>query len=149
MRDTIFTLTPRQFAGRTRGYDGQGGLTPDSPDALQGAGAIKSSVRDMLKYVAWQVADSDPAVRLSHQPFLTSGNYSAGLNWQMLSDSGKRVIWQTGNFEGFHSYCIVQPERKLGLVVFFNQEDRDTAAAHGAMVNEILKGLDPEAILLP
>jgi CubicO group peptidase (beta-lactamase class C family) len=149
MRDTTITLTSRQFDARTRGYDGQGRQMPDNPDALQGAGAIKSSVHDMLKYVAWQVADSDPAVRLSHRPFLTSGNYAAGLNWQMLSDSGNRVIWQSGNFEGFHAYCIVEPERKLGLVVLFNQADNDTNGAHGAMVNEILKGLDPKATLLP
>jgi serine-type D-Ala-D-Ala carboxypeptidase/endopeptidase len=149
MRDTTITLTPRQFAARTRGYDGQGRQIPDNPDALQAAGAIKSSVHDMLKYVAWHVAETDPAVRLSHRPVFTSGNYSAGLNWQMLSDAGRRVIWQTGDLEGFHAYCIVQPERKLGLVVLFNQADRQTHGAHGAMVNEILKGLDPGAMLLP
>ena len=149
MRDTTITLTSRQFDARTRGYDGQGRQMPDNPDALQGAGAMKSSVHDLLKYVAWQVAESDPAVRLSHQPVFTSGNYSAGLNWQMLSDHGNRVIWQSGDFEGFHAYCIVQPERRLGLVVLFNQADRETHGAHGAMVNEILKGLDPGAMLLP
>jgi serine-type D-Ala-D-Ala carboxypeptidase/endopeptidase len=149
MRDTTITRTPRQLAVRTRGYDGQGRQMPDSPDALQGAGAIKSTVNDMLKYVAWQVAESDPAVRLSHQPFLKSGNYAAGLNWQMLSDSGKRVIWQTGDLEGFHAYCIVEPERQLGLVALFNQADRVISNAHGVMVNEILKGIDPGAVLLP
>jgi CubicO group peptidase (beta-lactamase class C family) len=149
MRDTTITLTPRQFKSRTRGYDGEGRPMPDNPDALQGAGAIKSSVNDMLKYIAWQVAESNPAVRLSHQPFLTSGNYAAGLNWQTLSDSGKRVIWQSGDLEGFHAYCIVEPERGLGVVALFNQADRESSRAHGVMVNEILKGLDPAAVLLP
>jgi CubicO group peptidase (beta-lactamase class C family) len=149
MRETTITLSPRQFAVRTRGYDGQGRQVPDNPDALQGAGAIKSSVDDMLRYIAWQVAERDPAVQLSHQPFLKSGNYSAGLNWQMLSDSGNRVIWQSGDFEGFHAYCIVEPERGLGLVALFNQAGRETSGAHGAMVNEILKGIDPGALLLP
>jgi CubicO group peptidase (beta-lactamase class C family) len=114
MRDTTITLAPREFAARPRGYDGQGRQMPDNPDALQAAGAIKSSVQDMLKYVAWQVAESDPAVKLSHRPVFTTGNYSAGLNWQMLSAPGKRVIWQSGDLEGFHAYCIVEPERKLG-----------------------------------
>jgi hypothetical protein len=80
---------------------------------------------------------------------LKSGNYGAGLNWQMLSDSGKRVIWQTGDLEGFHAYCIVEPERQLGLVALFNQADRVISNAHGAMVNEILKGIDPGVVLLP
>jgi hypothetical protein len=34
-------------------------------------------------------------------------------------------------------------------VVLLNQADRVTNDAHGAMVNEILRGLDPEAMLLP
>jgi len=149
MDDTTITLTPRQLTTRTRGYDGKRALMPDSPDELQGAAAIKSSVNDLLKYVAWQIVESDPAVKLSHQSFFTSGNYSAGLNWQMLSAPGKRVIWQTGDLEGFHAYCIVEPERKLGLVALFNQADRETNGAHGRMVNEILVGLDTEALPLP
>jgi hypothetical protein len=51
--------------------------------------------------------------------------------------------------EGFHSYCIVEPEHRLGLVALFNQADNDTNGAHGVMVNEILKGLDAGALLLP
>ena len=149
MRDTTITLSQRQFATRTRGYDGNGRQMPDNPDGLQGAGAIKSNVRDMLKYVAWQVAELDPAVRLSHRPFVANGNYAAGLNWQMLSAAGRRVIWQSGNLEGFHSYCIIEPELNLGLVALFNQADNDSNGAHGVMVNEILKGFDPAALLLP
>ncbi|MEO8018473.1 MAG: serine hydrolase domain-containing protein [Pseudomonadota bacterium] len=149
MHRTTITLTPRQAAHRTRGFHGDGQLMPDTPDVLLGAGGIKSSVNDMLRYIAWQIRESDPAVKLSHVPYVTAGNYAAGLNWQMLSAPGKRVIWQTGNIEGFHTYCIVEPELKLGLVALFNHEDQKTNDAHGVMVNEILKGIDAEAVLLP
>ena len=122
---------------------------PHSPDLIQGAGAINSTVNDLLRYAEWQIRERDPAVQMSHRPYATSGNYAAGLNWQMLSAPGRRVIWQSGNLDGFHAYCIVEPELGLGLIVLFNQEDPATNTAHGVLVNEILKNLAPGALQLP
>ena len=122
---------------------------PNDDVALQGAGALKSSVRDMVKYAAWQLAERDPAVVLSHQPQATAGNYAAGLNWQMMTVDKRRVVWQTGNIEGFHSYCVTEPEAKIALVVLFNEADDTSNPAHGEMVNAILKSLDNQAVLMP
>ena len=149
MSESTITLSARQFAARTRGYDGDWRQMPDMPNEAQAAAAIKSSVRDMLKYIAWQMDERVPEVELAHRPVFTSYNYAAGLNWQMLTVAGKRIIWQSGNIEGIHAYCIVEPELKLGLVALFNQSDKATDEAHGAMVNEILKGLDSQAALMP
>ena len=149
MTNTTITLSTKQSALRTRGYHGAGVLMPDNPDAIQGAGAIKSTVNDLLRYAAWQIRERDPAVQLAHRPYATSGNYAAGLNWQMLHAPGKRVIWQSGNLDGFHAYCIVEPELELALIVLFNQEDQTTNIAHAVLVNEILKNLEPAALLLP
>jgi hypothetical protein len=51
----------------------------------------------------------------------------------------------------FVSYlsCFVAPERALGLVVLFDHADAPTNAADGRWVNEILRGPDPGALLLP
>jgi len=114
MRDTTITLEPQQRDRMAKGYDEKGSLMPDSPDQLQGAGAIKSTVNDMLKYGQWQVEEKDEAVKLSHQPEYPSGNYSAGLNWQMMSSAGNRIVWQDGNIPGFTSLCINLPELKIG-----------------------------------
>lgn len=149
MFNTTITLTTKQFELRARGYHGAGILMPDNPNALQGAGAIKSNVDDLLRYVGWQIRERDSAVQLSHRQFVTAGIYAVGLNWQMLIEPGKRLIWQTGNIDGFHAYCVLEPELELGLIVLFNQEDRDTNTAHGVMVNEILRRLDPAAIPVP
>jgi hypothetical protein len=103
----------------------------------------------MLKYVQWQIEEKDEAVKLSHKPELTSGNYSAGLNWQMMSSAGNRLIWQEGNIAGFNILCINLPELKIGLVIFANEEDRVSSHGQGILANEILKGLDPRVIPLP
>lgn len=149
MRDTAITLTAAQRAHLAPCYDGKGEIMPIASTILQGAGSINSCVHDMLKYAAWHVAETDQAVKLSHAPVMVDGNYSAGLNWQMLTSYHRRMIWQSGNFEGLHSYCILQPELKLALVALFNQADSKSNDGHGQMVNEILAGLDSRAILLP
>ena len=149
MTDTTITLSPDQARRLVKGYDAMGIAMPDNPDAIGAAGALKSTLDDMLKYAAWQMAESDPAVRLSHRSYTGEGSYQAGLNWQMLNTNGRRLIWQSGNIEGFHSYCIVQPELQLGLVALFNQADGQSNPAHDALVNAILKGIEPNAVLLP
>jgi CubicO group peptidase (beta-lactamase class C family) len=149
MRTTTITMRAAQTSKAARGYDEKGNLAPDNPNEIQGAGAIKSSVNDMLKYAKWQMEEVDEAVKLSHQPVLTSGPYAAGLNWQEMSSDGRRVLWQEGNIAGFNSFCIVEPELKIGLVIFANEEDPASAHGQGVLANEILKGLDPKSVLLP
>jgi serine-type D-Ala-D-Ala carboxypeptidase/endopeptidase len=149
MRDTAITLSPDQARRRVMGYDAKGVAMPDNPEAIGAAGALHSTLDDMLKYAAWQMAESDAAVRLSHQSYTGDGSYQAGLNWQMINSDGRRVIWQSGNIEGFHSYCIVEPELELGLVALFNQADGQSNPAHDVMINAILKGIEPRAVLLP
>ena len=149
MSDTLITLGPAQRARLAKGYDGEGRLAPEVPDELQGAGALKSTVADMLSYARWHLAERDPAVALTHEPTFTEGNYSAGLNWQMLRADGRRLIWQEGHVPGFLSYCVVIPELDLGLVLLTNAEDRTSSARAASMVNQILSALDPRAPALP
>jgi CubicO group peptidase (beta-lactamase class C family) len=149
MTDTVIALGPTQRARLARGYDGEGRLAPEVPDELQGAGALKSTIVDMLSYARWHLAERDPAVALTHQPTLTEGNYSVGLNWQMLRADGRRLIWQEGHIPGFLSYCLVIPELDLGLVLLTNAEDRTSSARAASMVNRILSAIDSRAPSLP
>lgn len=149
MNDTVITPSPEQARRLVKGYDAAGVAMPDNPDEIGAAGALKSTVDDMLRYAAFQAAESDPAVRLSHQSYTGAGSYQAGLNWQMLTQDGRRVIWQSGNIEGFHSYCIAEPELNLALVALFNQADEKANMAHNVLINAVLEGVDPHAVLLP
>ena len=149
MSDTGITLDPPQRRRLAQGYDGEGRLAPPLPDELQGAGALKSTVADMVRYARWHLAERDLAVALSHEPRLTEGNYSAGLNWQILRSDGRRLIWQEGHVPGFLSYCVLVPELDLGLVLLTNAEDRSSSSRAASMVNRILGALDPRAPSLP
>ncbi|MBN8823297.1 MULTISPECIES: serine hydrolase [unclassified Spirosoma] len=150
MSDTKITLTPSAQTRVAKGYDCEGILMPDSPDELQAAGALKSTVADMLKYVQWTISEKSLTAKLTHQPTWTNGGqYASGLNWQMLQSAANRVIWQDGNIPGFSSLCANYPEQNLGIVVFANECDRTTASRIKAMTNQIIKQLDERAISLP
>lgn len=149
MNSTAILLDSSQRERLASGYDQKGQRMPEVGDQLQGAGALKSSVNDMLKYARWEMAEEDEAAKLSHQPQFTSGSYSAGLNWQIVRSGNKRLIWQEGNIDGFNSLCLVEPKQKLGLVVMANEEDKSSAHNLSVMANRILKGLDGAAVLLP
>jgi CubicO group peptidase (beta-lactamase class C family) len=149
MHATTISLSPVQGSRAAKGYDEKGNLMPDNPNELQAAGAIKSTVNDMLKYAKWNIEETAEAVKLSHKPVLTSGPYAAGLNWQEMNGDGGRVIWQEGNIVGFNAFCIVEPELKIGLVIFANEEDLASAHGQSVLANEILAHLDPKSVLMP
>jgi len=150
MNDTKITLTPADLDRRANGYDCNGIQMPDTPNQLQGACAVKSTVADMLKFIQWNVAEQDKAANLSHQ--LTWGDenrYSAGLNWQVLNTAGYRVIWQDGNIPGFSSLCVNYPELDMGIIVLSNECDRQTASRIRVLANQIARTLDDRATMLP
>ena len=90
MADTTISVSKSQTGRLARGYDEHGGIVPCPTEMLLGAGALKSTVSDLLKYARWELAEEDPAVRVSHEPrFILTDNFSVGLNWQFAA-SGRR-----------------------------------------------------------
>lgn len=150
MNDTKITLTPADQIRFIKGYNCNGLQMPTSPDQLQGAGALKSTVADMLNYIQWNVAEQDETAKLAHRP--TWGDekrYSAGLNWQIRNVANYRAIWQDGNIPGFSSLCVNYPELNMGIVVLSNECDRMTASRTTTLANQIAKTLDERAVMLP
>jgi serine-type D-Ala-D-Ala carboxypeptidase/endopeptidase len=149
--DTSIHLPLSEQSRLVKGYDETGMIMPYLPDQLQAAGALKSTTSDMLKYVQWHVAETDAAVRLTHQPTWShESGYAAGLNWQMLtSKEGYRTIWQDGSFPGFYNLCVFSPELDIGVVVLSNQADRWVGQRTTVMANHILTALDARTVSLP
>ena len=150
MRDTKITLTAADRKRMAAGYDEKGVLMPGAPNQLQGAGAIKSTVSDMLKYIAWHLDEGHGAARLSHEPTWRSGDYWAGLNWQVIqSPGGQRLIWQSGDLAGYASYCALYPGDHMGIVVLTNEEDRKAPGLIEKLIDQIAVSLKPDAPRFP
>lgn len=88
-------------------------------------------------------------VALSHQPSYSKENFSIGLNWQILREGQRRVIWQDGAIPGYASFCIVQPESRLALVILSNELDEKTLGRLSEMANRIMKAVDPASVTKP
>ncbi len=161
MTNTAIVQTTAELSNTARGYDANGTVMPEAPIALGAAAGLKSTTTDMLAYAVWGIAETDPAIRLAHQPVATIAPqvtglkypYMSGLNWQEINagtaTERRRLIWQSGGMDGFASYCIEEPELHIGVVALFNESDATSAQAQQAMINAILRDLDARAVLLP
>lgn len=143
MRETKIALSASERKRLAQGHyeDGSAAL-PGTPQS-QAAGALRSSVSDMLRYAAFHLDEKNEVIKLSHQT--TWGEikyYASGLNWQMnLTAGGHRRIWQSGGSFGFSSSCVLFPEMGLGIVLLSNESDRDSQSRLNTLANEIMEGL--------
>ena len=156
MNATTITLSPANRDRLAPGWDDKGQRAV-LPVGAEGAGGLKSTTADMLNYVRWQIDETDPAVRLSHQRVWTAkapvfgdqGTFGIGLNWQVAALSGRRVIFQDGMIEGYSALIVIEPELKLGIILTANQLDEKSAAAQRALMKTLLTALDPRTVPLP
>jgi serine-type D-Ala-D-Ala carboxypeptidase/endopeptidase len=149
MQDTTISVSQSQRARLAKGYDENGVNLPGPSGMLLGAGALKSTVSDLLKYARWELAEEDPAVKLSHEPrFILTSTFSVGLNWQMLHSEPYRRIWQEGNLPGFVSMCMTFPELHMAVIFLANEDDPKSSHSLSVMAEEIATSLDPRSASL-
>lgn len=89
--------------------------------------SLAYSSNDLLRYVAYQVAEADPAVRLTHRPgWGTLATQAIGFNWSLnRTVEGQRALHTSGSSFGYASYCDLYPAARLGVVVQVNQTGPD------------------------
>jgi len=142
LKNTSLLTTDKYPAQMAKGYDGKGRVMPviDWED-LQVAASIVSSSSDMLKYIAFQLNEKNPVVKLSHQP--TFGKLEDGaiaFNWKVKKmANGKRSISHTGGSLGYSSYTVFYPELNTGIVLLSNEADQGTQNELIALSEKIMK----------
>jgi D-alanyl-D-alanine-carboxypeptidase/D-alanyl-D-alanine-endopeptidase len=146
MKHTKITLTKDDLKLVTKGYDEKGVTDLRSYDYLQGAGGVRSTADDLVKYIGLQIKEADEATRLAHKEVwgfdMGNGNhYSFGLGWQIIKmQGGKRRISQDGNLPGYSSVIVFCPEIQTGIVILTNSFMIDKI---GDLANAILKAINP------
>ncbi|HEV2670005.1 MAG TPA: serine hydrolase [Gemmatimonadales bacterium] len=127
MRETAITLSPALRARLAPGHDGDGKVVAnwDLP-TLAGAGALRSTARDMLTYLAANLdTTTGPlagAMRDARTPRRDAGRPSMqiGLAWHILSRPAGNIVWHNGGTGGYRSYVGFDPVRRVGVVVLAN-----------------------------
>ena len=109
------------------GHDETGAVAPwlDMP-FNRPAGGLSYRAADMLKYAAYQLAEPDAAVRLTHQGtwFTLDRKLSIGFFWIIgQTPTGGRRLRYSGGTYGFSSFCDLYPEDRLGVVLLSSVAD--------------------------
>ena len=130
MSDTSITLSPSQQERLAVGHSVQ--LRPvanwDLP-TLAGAGALRSTVNDMLTFVEANLGlresplrDEVTATHAARRDFPAPG-MRIGLGWVIRSGHGRELHWHNGGTGGYRSFLGFDLESQTGVVVLSNSGD--------------------------
>ncbi|MGO8697519.1 MAG: alpha/beta fold hydrolase [Limisphaerales bacterium] len=117
MESTGITLTPELKNRLAIGHDLFGEIAAgwDVP-VLSGAGALRSTANDLLKYVSANLG----LTRSSLTPLMKK-TYEKGLAWGVNSElPGTEIISHGGSTGGYQSFVGFDKVRRHGVVVLFN-----------------------------
>lgn len=92
---------------------------------LAGAGAIRSSTSDMLKYLEANLglkeSDLYSAMQLAHTPrHNKAGLMQVGFGWHIKPEEEGNIIWHNGGTGGYRAFAGFVSESKSGVVVLTN-----------------------------
>jgi CubicO group peptidase (beta-lactamase class C family) len=161
MNDTVVTLSPEQQKRFAQGHGANHHAAHAwSLDALAGAGAIRSTASDMLRYLEAQLdpnsvkvaagsaAADAPAVTLaaalamSHELRADAlPGMKIGLAWLYQTKTG--IFWHNGATGGYSSYAFFDPKEGYAAVALFNAtvgENGSFADRLGEHIAERLSG---------
>ncbi|GAB2982986.1 hypothetical protein GCM10027049_19840 [Mucilaginibacter puniceus] len=125
MKSTIQHIYPMLSPRFATVYDEEG--NPTSPwdfDALAPAGALRSSMNDMLLYVKANLntkgtSQLDKAIDLTHQITLNN-DARIGLAWHIIVVGGVDYYFHNGGTGGSSSFLAFNKSKQLGVVILSN-----------------------------
>lgn len=119
------TITPAMHKHLAIGHNALGKPTENwDLDVLAGAGALKSTGADMLRYLEANMGVAktplDAAMGFAREPRMPVGNEKIGLVWMTRYDKDGDVVWHNGMTGGYASFLGFTADGKHGVVVLTN-----------------------------
>ena len=151
MESTRITLTP-ELRGRLAVGHNEAGAPVKNWDipTLAGAGALRSSANDLLKYLSANMGLSQVPLAQTMaktqviQAPTGSAETSIALAWHVTRRFGSEVIWHNGGTGGYHSFIGFDRTNRQGVVVLSNSSaDIDDVGRH--LLNPSYKVNHPHA----
>jgi len=128
MRSTGITLTPEMRARLAVGHNDKLLTVPnwDLP-TLAGAGALRSSINDLLTflaanlgYVKSPLAPAMAAMLSVHRPTGAPRAGEIGLGWLIAKPAEEEIVWHNGGTGGYRSFIGFDAKTRVGVVVLSN-----------------------------
>ncbi len=143
MTSTNFSVTDLQLSkDHARAYTVAGRGHAVSPfrnvDALGPAGSINSTLRDMAKWVQFNLSNGivmldtlihPDQLKQIHSPWVVASqdaedeelSFSTyGLGWRISAYRGNTIVYHSGAIGGFRAYVLLLPAKNLGIVSLVN-----------------------------
>jgi D-alanyl-D-alanine-carboxypeptidase/D-alanyl-D-alanine-endopeptidase len=139
MIHTAITPTPEMERRQARGHDRAGYPWPNWDWlTLHGAGALRSTVNDMLKFAAANLSGDTMAVHAALRDALqmhrksTEGDHGSGLGWGIGREGGRVFAAHDGRTYGYSSQLALALTDRRAVVVLTNSYSNgvDGLAAH-------------------
>lgn len=140
MHDTKIELSAKYSIRFAQGYNEKGEPTaPWNLAALQGSGAIRSTLSDMVRYTKAQLGKINTplakAIFLTHQVTFQSKENTMGLGWR-IEKKKNDVYWHhSGGTGGFRSFVGFDKKRLLGVVILSNTAEDVTTIGQSILRN--------------
>ncbi len=156
MADTGFAPTPEQCARLMVGSGIGGAATCVDTSATEGSGGLYSTADDMARWLRHNLADSDPALALSHAIYRPRQSLPAalgfdeagpmaglGLGWVSSAAQGidPMLLDKSGGGAGFMTYVAFAPGRGVGVFVALNRVDFSMFGALVGSANKLIATL--------
>jgi serine-type D-Ala-D-Ala carboxypeptidase/endopeptidase len=127
MKSTRITLTPEMEQRFAAGHSSDLVTVSrwDIP-SLAGAGALRSSTNDMLKFLAaamgYSHTDLTPAFKtlLSVKRPTGQAFVDSALGWAIDTRGGGEIIWKNGGTGGYRTFIGYSPRTRVGIVALSN-----------------------------
>ena len=127
MNDTRITLSPELKGRMATGYDDEGKAVKNWDLAvLAGAGALRSTANDLLKFLAANLglletglAQAMQNTQAARRSMELAGNEIA-LGWIVRKKFETEIIWHNGGTGGYRSFIGFRKDKRLGVVVLCN-----------------------------
>lgn len=125
MNHTGITLAAGDSAWQVQGYNEKAiAVSPWHFTSLAGAGAIRSTLADMVIYIRANLGKAPsrllPAIELAQQPTFTNGKQTTALGWHTDVINGHTTWWHDGGTAGFRSFVAFDKETQKGVILLSN-----------------------------
>jgi D-alanyl-D-alanine-carboxypeptidase/D-alanyl-D-alanine-endopeptidase len=128
MTTTGITGPPAMLRRFAAVHDGRGeAVSPWDLPTLAGAGALRSTIGDMLRFAAANLGRRDGrlgrAIAATHTPrHRIDAGLRVGLGWQILRHGGREMLLHDGGTGGSSSFIGLDKTRRTAIVVLSNSE---------------------------
>ncbi len=145
MQQTFVELTPERARMMVRGRDPDGRPLPfDVGDCgpLASAGGVKSSVKDLVKYLRANLTDTTYFALAQKSMKDYDSHFTGGLGWGTYGDRGLHHVGAFGATGGYTSGIIFERKCRVGIILLTNVSA--LLALHGNSTEMLCRALyDP------